>query len=260
MNLLLDIVRSAAMAFSCFSIIPVPQVQWREENMRYMMCLLPLVGVVIALLLVLWTQLSHVLGFGSLLFACGLAVIPLFVSGGIHMDGFCDVMDAQASHAEPARKREILKDPHPGAFAIMATVAYFLIYVSFASELQVAWRTALLVGIVHVMSRCLSGIATLAYPTNASKGMLSMFHESGKASALVALLLELAACIVVIAVIDVTAAFAMAAIALACFALLWPFAKTQFGGMGGDVAGFFLQVVELCMVMALVLTTKAVGL
>ena len=37
--------RSLAMAFSMFSKIPVPMVEWKKENMKYMLCALPLVGV-----------------------------------------------------------------------------------------------------------------------------------------------------------------------------------------------------------------------
>ena len=42
-----DILRSAAMAFQMFSVVPMPRVEWKKENMRYMLCCLPLVGAVI---------------------------------------------------------------------------------------------------------------------------------------------------------------------------------------------------------------------
>ena len=37
-----DVLRSAAMAFLMFSVIPMPRVEWKKENMRYMLCCLPL--------------------------------------------------------------------------------------------------------------------------------------------------------------------------------------------------------------------------
>lgn len=41
-----------------FSKIPVPRADWDKENMRYMMCFFPLIGVVIGVLLqglgILW--------------------------------------------------------------------------------------------------------------------------------------------------------------------------------------------------------------
>ena len=119
-----NVLQGLLLALSSFSKIPVPQIEWREENMRYMMCFFPVVGLAIGIVIGLWVWLSQAIGFGPTLFGAGLALLPIAVSGGIHMDGFCDVVDAQSSHAEPTRKREILKDPHSGAFAAIAVAAY----------------------------------------------------------------------------------------------------------------------------------------
>ena len=258
----MNVLRSAALAFSAFSKIPMPQVEWREENMRWMMCFFPLIGVAIALVLAAWFWICGAAGFGSVLFAAGVALLPVAVTGGIHLDGFCDVVDAQSSHAEPERKREILKDPHTGAFASMGVAAYLVLYTAIATELSPDWRIAVLLGGMHVASRCLSGLATILFPTSASKGMLSMFHEAGsKRVVAVVLVIELVACALVMAFGGtVPAACAMLACGLMCWALLFPFAKTQFGGMSGDLAGFFLQVAELVMLAALVVVVKVVGL
>ena len=113
----MDVLRSLVIAFACFSKIPMPRVDWREQSMRYCMCFFPLIGLVIGLCLWVWAWLCGALGFGSVLRGAGIALLPLAVTGGIHMDGFADVVDAQSSHAEPDRKRQILKDPHTGAWA-----------------------------------------------------------------------------------------------------------------------------------------------
>ncbi|MCD8323673.1 MAG: adenosylcobinamide-GDP ribazoletransferase, partial [Clostridiales bacterium] len=43
-----------AVAFSMYSKIPVPQIKWTKENMRYALCFFPLVGVVTGALVWLW--------------------------------------------------------------------------------------------------------------------------------------------------------------------------------------------------------------
>ena len=123
-----DVLRSAAMAFLMFSVIPMPRVEWKKENMRYMLCCLPLVGAVIAGVLYVWMLLSRELGFGRGLYAAGMTLLPVLLSGGIHLDGFCDTADALSSHAAPERKREILKDSHTGAFAILYAAGWFTAY------------------------------------------------------------------------------------------------------------------------------------
>ena len=41
-----ELLRSCAIAFSTYSRIPMPMVEWNEKNMRYALCAFPLVGVV----------------------------------------------------------------------------------------------------------------------------------------------------------------------------------------------------------------------
>ena len=256
----MNILSSALLAFSSFSKIPVPQIEWREENMRYMMCFFPVIGVAIGLVLAAWAWLAATLGFGPVLFGVGVTLIPVLITGGIHLDGFCDVVDAQSSHAEPQRKREILKDPHAGAFASIGIAAYLVAYAGFASELSPDGTFILLLGGMHVLSRCSSGIVTLAYPTSKSKGMLSMFHESGQGKVTLGILAaEAVVCVVFMVLVNAPAALAMIVVDIVCVAALYPFSRTQFGGMSGDLAGFFLQSAELCMLVALVIV-KVVAL
>ena len=256
-----DVLKGAALAFSSFSKIPMPQVEWDERNMRYMMCFFPVVGVAIGLVLAAWVWLSQALGFGQVLFGAGVALVPVAVSGGIHLDGFCDVVDALSSHASPERKRTILKDPHTGAFASIGVAAYLLAYAALASELPATWQVAALLAGLHVASRCLSGFATTVFSTSESRGMLSMFHDSTAGPRVPAILVaEFVACGVFVAFAHAAAGIAMMIIGLVLLVGLHPFAKRNFGGMSGDVAGFFLQVCELAMLAVLVIVAKAVGL
>ena len=256
----MNLLRSLVLAFSSFSKIPMPQVEWNEQNMRYLMCCFPAIGVAIGLCLGVWCWLAGTVGFGPFLFGAGVALIPLAVTGGFHLDGFCDVIDAQSSHADPARKRKILKDPHIGAFAAMGAAAYLLAYAAFASELAPSWQLAVILGGLHVCSRCLSGIATVSFPTSSSQGMLSMFHESAESRRTpIALAAEFIASSILMALAH-PASLVLPWIGILCLVLLYPFAKRQFGGMSGDLAGFFLQVAELAMLIALVLVLKVVPL
>lgn len=97
----MHVIRSLCIAFSTYSRIPVPQVAWTDENRKYSMCFFPLIGAVIGLLLWGWLALCDVLGFGALLRGAVGALLPILVTGGIHMDGFMDTSDALASWQSP---------------------------------------------------------------------------------------------------------------------------------------------------------------
>ena len=255
------LIRSLFLAVSCFSKIPMPQLSWRDDGMRYMMCFFPVVGVLVGLLLALWWLICDALAFGNVLRAVGLTLVPVLVTGGIHLDGYCDVVDALSSHAEPERRRQILKDPHVGAFAAIGVAVYLLGYFGFATELPHAWPALIVLALGEVIARCASGIATVAFAQNGSNGMLAKFNESADTKrALIALIVEMvvAGAFAIVACVPLGIAAVIAC--LVCLAVLPAFAKRQFGGMSGDVAGFFLQIALLAMLICIVVVSKVVGL
>lgn len=277
---LIDFGRSVAMAFSTFSRMPAPRVEWSESGMRYLMAALPLVGLVVGMFVALWLWLSHALGFGSVFTAAGIVLVPVLVTGGIHLDGFCDVVDALASNGSPELRREILEDPHIGAFAAIGVATYLVAYVclatQFVEDLSAAglllvfessgWSgfsgaaaPVLLVCFAPVLSRILAGLAVTCFPRNATRGMLSTFQESvEKKTVMVVLVLMLALCSVAMACAWAVVGLVMVAAGVSCLVWLRSLADRKFGGMSGDLAGFFIQVCEFLLLSCLAFMWKVV--
>ncbi len=107
--------RAAIIAFSMYSRIPMPMFEWKEEDMKYAMCFFPAIGMVIGTVFYgMFLLLSWLLP-GSFLAAGILLAVPIFITGGIHMDGFMDTCDARASYGDREKKLAILKGyPHGG--------------------------------------------------------------------------------------------------------------------------------------------------
>ena len=126
------VLQTVAVAFAMFSAVPVPQFNWTEKNMRYAMCAFPLIGVVIGLL---WF-LCGVLPLPGAARAAGFCLIPVWVTGGIHLDGYADTCDALSSYGDREKKLEILEDPHCGAFAVIRLCSYFAAYLALCRELK----------------------------------------------------------------------------------------------------------------------------
>jgi adenosylcobinamide-GDP ribazoletransferase len=251
--------RSLLTAFSMFSKLPVPTLKWRDSNMRYMLAFFPFVGAAVGLFVWAWLWVSDTLGFGIVLRAAGLTLLPVAVTGGIHLDGFCDTADALASRSAPERKREILKDPHTGAFAVIGVAAYLILYFALCTELRVAPQTPLLLGLMFVTSRSLSGLSVLLFPKNAGQGLLSTFKDAAEKKLSVALLVVFfLLCAAGLLLTDLFGGAAMLLAALLCFLYLYVMSRRQFGGMSGDLAGYFLQLCELLMLASLILVQKVV--
>ncbi len=252
--------RSAAMAFTMFSIFPMPEVEWKEENMKYMLCALPLVGAAVGAGLWLWEALCRWLEAGSLLRAVGLTLIPVALSGGIHMDGFCDTVDALSSHAPPERKREILKDPRTGAFGAMAVPAELLLYAGLCAELPLGERTALALALHQIMARALGGLAGTVFPMSGGRGLLASFRAgaTGKAPWILGGWVVLAgAGLVWLA--PVSGLVSLLACGL-CLFYVYRMARREFGGMSGDLAGYLITVSQLVLLACFVISERVVSL
>ena len=161
---------SLLMAFSLYSRIPVPQAEWNDRSMKYCICFLPLVGVVIGAVQYGLLLFLDILNAGPVLRGALLAFLPVFLSGGIHMDGFLDTCDAIHSWKGPEERLRILKDPHVGAFAVIGGLLYFLLAAGIWSEADTA--SALTLSLVFVLSRALSAFSALFFPKAKKDGML----------------------------------------------------------------------------------------
>ena len=100
----MKLLKAMAIAFSIYSKIPVPQFEWKEEDMEYMMSFFPWIGGVIGLFFFGWAVLCEKFAVGNVCYALIGSAIPLMISGGFHVDGYMDTMDAFHSVPEPGKK------------------------------------------------------------------------------------------------------------------------------------------------------------
>lgn len=256
----MNLLRSVVMAFSMFSRLPMPRVEWKKENMQYMLAMLPLVGCVEGGLLLLWWEVAQRLNLGPILFAAGMTAIPILFTGGIHLDGFCDTVDALSSHAEPEKKRKILKDPCMGAFAAIYLAVYLLVEFALYTETTGVEGERLLLCLIPVLGRTASGFAGVCFPVSGEQGLLSTFHTSarkGPALALLGLWCVLGSW----GVLRVWAPIggAMLTVTVLGCGYVYRVSRREFGGMSGDLAGYLFQLVRLAMLACVILMQKGMG-
>lgn len=246
--------QSFVIAFSMYSKIPMPEAEWKEENMKYTMCFFPLIGVVIGALLYGWGCLSQDFVKGELLRAVLCVLIPVFVTGGIHLDGLLDTADALSSYQPRERKLEILKDSHAGAFAIIVAVCYFLLALGIWAELPLGAFPVLCVG--FVFSRSLSALAVVTFQNARGSGSLATFSTAAEKKRVVAVLMVyLAVCMLLMVSLHPICGGAAVLGGWLTFLYYYRMSKKQFGGITGDLAGFFLQLSELVMAVFVWLST-----
>lgn len=243
-------------ACSMYSRIPMPQFLWSDAGMKYALGWFPLIGAVIGALAAGLYSLSGIWNLGSVAFCCIGTVLPLLVTGGIHMDGFLDTVDARSSFEGRERKLEILKDPHAGAFAILGCGVYLLLYVAAFSQLKEGAFPA--IAGIYVMTRALSSFSVVTFPKAKKDGLASVF-ASGACEKIVRAVL-------IIWMIGTTIFWCAAGgvilsveLTVASGAVFWWYYRMsmrEFGGMTGDLAGYFLQVAELVLLTILAVCAR----
>ena len=253
--------RSIAVAFSTYSIIPMPQFEWKKEDMKYSMCAFPLVGLVLAALSYGIYRLLLFLDAGTLLMAGFMTVLPLLYTGGIHMDGYMDTRDALCSYGDREKRLTILRDPHVGAFSVIHAIIYTVTEYALWSELirlNVEGYTVnvlfCLVMAGYVVSRILSAVSVVCFRKAKTDGMVSGISGAQDRKCPVILIGMLVVLIVGLFVLG--RLYALCVIVPSVLSFLWYrwMSYRNFGGITGDIAGWFLQVCELSVLFTVVMT------
>ena len=246
----MNLIGSFVIAFSMYSRIPMPRMDWTEERMRYALCFFPLIGAVIGAVEIATFALCEILGAGVLFRTCLLTAVPLLITGGIHMDGYLDVTDARHSYGEREKKLAILKDPHTGAFAIIGLGLYLLLYAGAVSEL-VGADVWLLPGAL-MLERACSGYSVVAFPKAKKDGLAAEFSRSAETKVVRVSMAVLAVLAISWMIYWGHLRGALAALTvLATFVCYYRFSMREFGGINGDLAGHFLQSCERNVVLVL---------
>ena len=196
---------------------------------------------------------------GAFLFVAMLA----WMTRAFHLDGFCDICDAfSAVTDDPAKRLEIMKDPHPGASAIFASclliigkvIVVFLLLqkCSLSLELrQVFYRSIPVLILIPTAAR----FAMLSLAKNGNYARkdgtgATVINETSTISLIIGTLTVALFCIFLTPVSMITLLFGMIFLSL-----YWQSKATQLlGGITGDVLGACVETAEVIAGVILLIT------
>lgn len=238
-----------------YSIIPVPSVKWNENTMKYAMCFFPFVGVVIGIFVYLFNYMMRIMRVNVLLYSSIMTLTPILISGCIHLDGFIDTCDARYSRQNTERKLEILKDPHVGAFGIISCCCYLLVSFGIYGQFYDIDKNILILCLGFVLSRTLSAMSIVTFKLAKNTGLAYIFAGNADKKAVRSVLcLLMAAIIIVMLIINFKTSLILLLTVSVWFFIYKQICMREFGGITGDLAGFFLTIAEF-----LVLVSSVVG-
>jgi len=250
-----SVFKGLIMTFGMFSAIPTPKT-WDDSGAKQMMPFLPLVGLVVGMLWWLAADILDYFGYriGGILAAGILMLVPLLLVGFIHLDGFMDTSDAILSRRSFEEKLRILKDPHPGAFAIiMLAILFILQYAAVFQSFTKGWPSYVPLFVIPIVSRSCSAMSVLCLKPMTLDGYFNLFKPDSAAPHRVFTVLA-AICAFALAWLFTGAlGLIVAGVVVLGYvvAMLCAMKSFEFKGVSGDLAGFALVISELCGLVAL---------
>lgn len=249
-------IQSLLVAFAMYSKIPVPAVEWNEKNMRYALCFFPWVGIVIGAVIYFVGNILIQTEVGKICFSIVMTLLPVILTGGIHMDGFLDTTDALHSYGDKEKKQKILKDPDCGAFAVIYCSVYLLLSVAIWSECTK--KMLPFIAITYIISRTLSALSMASFPLAKNTGLVAVFQKGArKKTVQVVMVCYLAVEFLVLAIGNLVMAGGVLLAFVISFVYHYRLCSREFGGISGDLAGCFLQVSELLSLAAVCMVGRS---
>lgn len=241
----MNVIKGFIIAFSMFSKIPMPMVKWEEKNMKYMFCFFPFIGIVSGLINIVLYMVCDNFHINEFMFGAVSAIIPVAVTGGIHFDGFMDTCDALSSHKDKEKMLEILDDSRVGAFAVISTVIYFLLYFGAMTCVRNLWQVQMIM-MVFFSARAIAVCILLVEKSSKESGLLYTF-KTGTNKIITGLFMA----VYIMMSVGIIESFniligALTVIAMILISVFFvKFICKKFGGVSGDLIGYFICICEL---------------
>ena len=236
-----------------FCAIPTPFSHVWEDSVRSLMLVMfPFVGTVIGAIWALAGFLLNKINCPGIFAAAIMTLMPYWLTGGIHLDGFMDCCDAIFSRRPIEKKREILKDSHVGSFAVVHLAMLFLIGFAAFPSTDGSENIWVLILICTAVRACSAIGVSVMRPMGHSEYAGSFQKDISKAN-----VFSLAA---ILAVSNALAFLifgfeGLISVLTACIGYTFTayYAYHDLDGFSGDVTGFGHTLGELCGVLALTL-------
>ena len=247
------------MAWGCFCWIPCPYKKWREEDRPAMLAMLPLVGTFIGLITGLAWWCMGLLGAAPILTAAVVTALYFLLTGFIHLDGYMDCCDAiLPRHPDKARRVEILKDPHTGAFGVIGVVLMMAVFLGAAADLSASSpiKAMIVFAIICTVSRMDSVVSVLVRKPMETSQYVQLDPKKNKVYVGVAIAIAILVFIAgdwlmkMLELSELLAPLIGALVVLAVCEIVGAYDRRALGGMNGDISGHMIVTGEMFGLLA----------
>ena len=241
------------MAMGMFTGIPLPFHLWDEKLAAIMVASFPLIGLFIGGLWWFVGVLLMLPSFPVMIVAALLTVVPYWLAGFIHLDGYMDTSDAYLSWRPLDERLRILKDPNVGAFAVVMMMILLLLQFAAVYSVVDTGRFFGMVLAISIVSRACSSFCIFHLKHMPSSNYIPLLGEKlNNTHKIVVGLMSTGAAVFGVLYAGVVGVLVVTAV-IAGYTLAIHVVYKSFKGISGDLLGYAMVIGEVCGLIALAL-------
>jgi len=217
---------------------------YTDEHVRASLVFYPWVGALIGVVLILAAQLANSLP--ALLSAALLLSLWVMLTGGLHLDGLADSVDAWAGGmGDEQRSLAIMKEPNVGPMGVVSLVLILLLKFAALVALQDAGTIKALL-LAPMLARGFVPILFLTTPYVRAQGLGRVFANTTLTRPLALSLLLVILCSLLMGWAGI---ISLLMCGLVFFGLRWLMLQ-RIQGATGDTAGAMIEILEtMCLLV-----------
>ena len=174
-NIKMGFIHRFAFALTFFTRLPFPyEIDYDETLPSKSMGLYPLIGIIIALILIVFSKVAFIFLEANIVNVL-LLILLVYITGGLHLDGFIDSVDGLFSCRKKERILEIMHDSLIGSFGAIAVILLFLLKFNLFLNLTAEIRFPVFI-LMTVISRWMVVFSTWKYPLAVSSSLGKGFN------------------------------------------------------------------------------------
>ena len=227
-------------ALQFLTILPIKiKSEIKEKDFGRSLLYFPIVGLMIGLLL---SVTAFFLSFlPGLIKGAIILSISIFITGGIHLDGFADTCDGLYAGKSKERILEIMRDPHIGTMGIIALVCLLLLKFTLIIGIpkDLLWKSFIMMA---AFSRWSQGLACYSCKYVRENGKAKFFIEYARKKDIVIGALFIFGLFFFLARLKGTLIFIASSLPTLLFI---EYVKRKINGMTGDTIGATSEIAEV---------------
>jgi len=253
----MKILRDLSLAIRFLTIIPIVSFppsnntnqneEALEENFANSMAFFPLVGMLIGIFLVLLRRLFYYFAVSPLLGDTLVLIVWIWLSGGLHLDGFADSVDGFLGGHNKEEILKIMKDSATGAKGVVALVSLLLLKFVLLVEMPLFLKDAALFFAPAIGRWSMVIAAFLGKPVRLKDSMGKLFMDYVGWREVIFASLTMA----VIGILLFKLYFLpLVIIGIGIVLLMLKYCQKKIGGISGDILGAINEIVEVSILLA----------